>query len=573
MGSSPRQIHLWFTEDVSPRFRSVQLIDRQGHAVRGARLERSTKPSSDVVVDVPTLRRGIYALAWHVLSQDDGHATSGTMQFGVRAHVGTRGRGARTGSAPAAVDIALRWLRFSLLAGLIGGLAFVAGALPAARRSADVQLVGRVRGRVLAVAAWCGALAVLVQAAALARQVELISEATGIGDLRSLLLSTRWGALWLAETGLLILVTVAAIRFRRASRILPLVSGSMGAAAAVALVSVEALGSHAASLHRGAFPIAADALHLLGAAVWMGLLAGLVITCWPAAGYTRRDSAALLVAIRRRLAIVAAGAAFAVTLTGLYAAGAQVASVDGLLLSFYGRTLLVKSALVAMVGVFGAANFVLLRRLSRGGRTGVVRTTVAAEGALGVAVLLAAGVLTAGAPARGSAFAQPRPVVAATIARQTRDLVLTATIRPNRPGTNVVRVVVASSIRPAPAPIAAVGVDLAGSAPISLRRLTVEQGWVTTVQLVKSGEARMRVVVRRRGSFLSAPFRWRVEPADPARPVVISSRRLAPSLDRLALLIVVLVGVGCALFVTSRSLDVRGGQLGRLRAPRAEGSR
>jgi copper transport protein len=580
LGASPQRLRLWFDEDVSPRFRSAQLLDPRGRPVPGVRLEQAAGPASTLVVRVPALRRGVYALAWHVLSEDDGHPTSGVVQFGVRTAAAPVGRAtSATDAAPAAVDVVLRWARFALLAVLIGGLVFVAGVLPSARPWVDPELVGRVRGRVLRAGVWAAGLALAVQVAALVRQVGLVSAArpgaSWPAQVRELLTSSRWGTLWLGATALLAVLAAAVARMRRSSEFMPFGAAAVAGVVVVELVAVEALGSHSAAVRRSGLPTAAEALHLLAAAAWTGLLISLVLACLPVQGATRRETTALIVAIRRPFAWAAGPAAVTLVVTGLYAAGVQVESVDGLLLTLYGRTLLVKVGAVALVGCLGAINFLLLRRLALGGRAAVARLTIALEASLAVAVLVAAGILTAAAPARGPAFASPRPIVPATVARQASDLVLTATIRPNRPGANVVRVVAASALRPPPASIGAIAVDpgIPGATATPLHALAGEQGWFGTIRLDRSGDARLTVVVQRGGRFLSAPFRWRVEPADPARAVTVSSRRLAPLLDRAALLIVLFLAVGCALVLALRSFHVPRGPLARVRFPRAEGSR
>ena len=57
----------------------------------------------------------------------------------------------------------------------------------------------------------------------------------------------------------------------------------------------------------------------------------------------------------RRSPWLAGGALLVAVLTGLIAVGTQVASVDALLTTNYGESLLAKSALMAAAGLFGLA--------------------------------------------------------------------------------------------------------------------------------------------------------------------------------------------------------------------------
>jgi copper transport protein len=228
--------------------------------------------------------------------------------------------------------------------------------------------------------------------------------------------------------------------------------------------------------------------------------------------------------------------------TGLYAAGLQVASVDALVTTLYGRTLIAKAALVCLASMLGAANFALLRLVGRS--RSLLRMTIVGEAAVGVGVLLAAGVLTSAAPARGPQFAPQRPVVAAIVARQIEDIVVTASVRPNRPGLNVINVVAASTRRPEPAPIRAVSVALGGGR-VPLKRVG-GHGWLGTVSLQRPGAARMTVIVRRSGRELAAPVGWTVERTDPARAVVVSSRKLSTIVDPAALVVLLAAAVTAA---------------------------
>jgi copper transport protein len=229
-----------------------------------------------------------------------------------------------------------------------------------------------------------------------------------------------------------------------------------------------------------------------------------------------------------------AGAALGLlVLTGLLAAGGQVASIDALLETDYGRTLLIKTGLVVLAASLGLGNAMLLRR---GGWPRLLRL----EAGAGLGVLLAAAVLAASPPANGPEFAPPRAVAAATVVREAGDLVVSATLRPNRPGANVLTVLTASSRRPPPASVRGVSVRLQPRARGG-RSLTADLAPVGAgrfaggADLPAEGPWRATVLVERGGKRTGVSFGWSVDRADPARPVVHSARRLAPLLDRAAL--------------------------------------
>jgi copper transport protein len=271
----------------------------------------------------------------------------------------------------------------------------------------------------------------------------------------------------------------------------------------------------------------------------MGAVASLAIAVWPSRAAERRDALALAVAIRRPFAVLAGASALAVTTTGLYAAGLEVPSVHALVASLYGQTLLAKTGVAALALTLGATNFVLLQVVERTRIRRVVWQLIAAEAAAGALALLAAAVLTASAPARGSPTAAPRPVVPRTLTRQVEDLVMSTTVRPNRPGANAFAVVAASTRRPAPAPIRSMQLRIGGSGRIVPLHYVPGRGWFATALLNRPGLARMTLVVRRPRLDVVAPFSWTVEQPDPSQALVPSSLRLASIVNPAALLLLV----------------------------------
>jgi copper transport protein len=251
---------------------------------------------------------------------------------------------------------------------------------------------------------------------------------------------------------------------------------------------------------------------------------------------------ALARVLRRPFSVLAGVSVALLAITGLYALGAQVASVDALLTTFYGETLLAKVGLVMVAGLLGLVNGSLLRRLVSGRRPVAisrVRRLILLELVTGLEVVAAAGVLASSSPPPGSEFVPSRPAPVPTLVRQQGDLLVSASLRPNRPGTNAVTVVAASSLRPPPAPIEGVGVLLSapGEAAQRVRLAGLAPGRFTgTASLPQDGRWSMIVAVRRAGQRFSPRFAWTVAPSDRSRPVQVSAHPLAPIVDRIALI-------------------------------------
>jgi copper transport protein len=555
---APGEIRLRFSEEISPRFRVVRLLDGRGRVVAGTSV-RMAGDGRGLIAHAPRMPRGTYEVMWEVLAQDDGHVTGGATVFGVGAAPGTAPRRA-PGAGAKTPDVLLRWVDFALLALMAGGFAMSrvlqagsaghasGGDPPAPRERAPAGAAWTAaRGRTLAVFAWCGWLALLFGLVLLARQAAVLPGNEPLPDAVVRLLGARWGALWLARE--VLLAALAAVGLVLLRHRPPLGSSARAAVQSLplllvpALFTIRALGGHAAAVAEPGAHVAADAIHALTAAVWLGGVACFAVAVWPAGAVTRAGSAVVAGACRRPFALMAGLSVGLVAATGLYSAGAQITSVDGLLTTGWGETLLAKSALALLAGAIGAANALLLRRAARH-RSRSSPRLIALEAAIGLGVLLAAAELTSGSPPRGPEFLPPTPVPAPELARQVGDVVVSATARPNRAGPNVVTVLAASSRRPAPAPIAAIAVRLVepgtgagGTQEVALQPLGGGR-WSGGAELPAEGGWAMTVVIHRGGQILRAPFRWRVAPPATSRPVVISARPLAPIVDRVALFIV-----------------------------------
>jgi copper transport protein len=139
------------------------------------------------------------------------------------------------------------------------------------------------------------------------------------------------------------------------------------------------------------------ALHLFGTAVWVGGLAALLVWLLTAGKGELSQGAA------GRFSNLARVAVFALAVSGAYAAWLHVGSAEALTGTLYGRALGVKMLLFAPVLALAAVNLVWTARRSRAGAGvwhGRLRASVGAELALLAGVLVSAGVLTSGSPAR-----------------------------------------------------------------------------------------------------------------------------------------------------------------------------
>jgi copper transport protein len=320
---------------------------------------------------------GTYTVSYRVLS-DDGHVISGSFVF----HVGTR-----TGTGVAAEDPALPGLlgalgRWTALAGAILAGGVLAMALVVDRGPTGLWTGGPTSSRQLLLPASVAVLAGTTLAL-VASAVELAggSVPDGIAGLGDLVGSGRTGAV----AGLRVLVALVLLLAVAGSSLL-VRAPWLAAVAVLAALALPSFAGHAATASPAAVAVAADVLHVLAAAVWVGGL-GVVALTWDADGARLRRYS--------RMALVAAPL---VVLSGVVGAAVNVAEVSDLLDTDYGRLLLVKAAGAAVVLLFGLTH---RRQLSRSpASVGRLRPTVRVEALVGLGVLAVTAVLVVTPPPR-----------------------------------------------------------------------------------------------------------------------------------------------------------------------------
>lgn len=381
LAASPGRVVLTYDEQVTAPPGGVSVYDAAGEPVESTAATRDER----LLVDVPDeLADGTYVLVWRVVSAD-GHPISGSLRFSVGA---PSERVVPPDVAPADHP----WLGrlSSVVAGLMYagllvavGLAVFAGVVLAPSMRAD-------RARVL-LSRWGLGASVLAGCTAFLGLGLTAADQQG-GGASSLLTAQVWGGVagW-SWTGFgLLLAGLVLLRLAGRRRVL------LGLGVAAAVIA-PALTGHSRAFGPELLVVAADAVHVLVGSVWLGGLIGLAATLPALAG--RRASAALLLS---RFSTLAASSLALLAATGLLLAWRIVGSWANLFGTGYGRLLLVKLLVVALVAGLACWNrFVLLPRVRRDdGHDGNLRSAVSlsrsvrVEAALLIVVLGVTGFLT-----------------------------------------------------------------------------------------------------------------------------------------------------------------------------------
>ncbi|MFD7095550.1 copper resistance CopC/CopD family protein [Streptomyces xanthophaeus] len=373
VATAPSQVTLSFSEQVAMGDDSIRVLDPQGRRVDTGELRDMC--SGNVIRYGTALHSGLpngtYTVAWQAVSADS-HPISGAFTFSVGAPSATSVTlpAQQAGGGP--VGIAYGIARYAAYAGftvLVGGSAFI---LLCWRRGAAQRPLQQ-----LVVGAW-----VTLTAATLAMLV-LRTPYTGSGrfadalDLDGLkaVLETKTGASLVSR--LLLLGAAAlfiAVLFGAYARRLP-ASGAAergrggngskggpesagdqrdedtsdltfglaigGSVVSAGIAATWALSEHASTGIQPGIAMPVDILHLLAVAAWLGGLAALLLALHKVPGIERSAV--------RRFSTVALVSVTVLAVTGVYQAWRQLGSWSALTGTDYGRLLLLKIGLVAVL--------------------------------------------------------------------------------------------------------------------------------------------------------------------------------------------------------------------------------
>jgi copper transport protein len=405
--ASPSTVVLRFSEPVQIVNRSdVSVVNRRGVRVDTGAARTVAGDPERVVVPLHTpLVPDSYTVRFRVLSADSHAAVQAFVYASGGAPLGSpilAGSGGLSDGSPAAVgarvfELAALGLLVGLLAfrALVWGPALARAGTPEALRDGQrlfwrafwtlAILAGAAEGTVLAaksgVVFHTGLVAALLHPGAAYR----LAAASRFGDL----LGLRYGAL-------LVLVAVAFVTWSAESESRgPLaLMGALGVAALTLLADQ----GHASQAPLAPLSVAADAVHLAGAAVWVGGLPCLVVVL-------RRAPAPLAGATLRCFSRVALLSVVVIAVTGLARLAGELSSPAQLLTTSYGRDVLLKASLLSPILLLARRNRRAVAALADGralsaARLRSVAADVRTELVIAMGIVTVAAVLVAQLPGR-----------------------------------------------------------------------------------------------------------------------------------------------------------------------------
>ncbi|AEW95380.1 MULTISPECIES: copper resistance CopC/CopD family protein [Streptomycetaceae] len=410
VATAPTAVTLGFSEGVLLSADSLRVLDPAGRPVQQGAAHHAPSGSDTATVALRAgLARGTYTVVWKAVSADS-HPVSGAFTFSVGAPSKTSAVVPQEPAGGGAVGTLYgigRCLAYAGFAVMVGVSVFLTVCWP---RGAGLRVMQR-----LAVSGWAAmvvsTLALLLLRGAYADGAGL-GKVADLGLLRSAVETRPGGALvarllLLAAAAAFLSVLFGAYGRRddpRERRDLAFGLGVGGAVIAVGIAATWAMAEHASVGIQPGVAMPVDVLHLLAVAVWLGGLAALVTALYRTAGVDRGAV--------RRFSRTAFGCVCVLVATGVYQSWRQVGSWHALTATAYGRLLLVKLGLVAvMVAVAGVSRRWTGRLAESARPIAEAEPTAVAE----------AEPEPSGDPARAAQLARQRAAIATARIRRARD--------------------------------------------------------------------------------------------------------------------------------------------------------
>jgi copper transport protein len=362
VNTPPAQVSLTFDEAVEPRFAIISVTDKDGHQVTDGRPERSPSDPNTLVVPLKKIPEGWYLVYWRVISVD-GHPVRSAFTFAVGPNQGPQPEFVIPSIAESAATprlVSARAAVFLTVMSAIGLLVLRLGiARPVIRRVDGTNL--RAVSIAFFAAAALGLIAIPVYLEIATAEFSLRS-ALDLGAVVPLWHSSAFGRgyidMWICFA-LFVAAAAVALWLDRPERpqrsIAELLAAAAAAAAALAVLVVPGAAGHAAQTAPRGVSLFLDWLHLTAGSVWVGGLLGLLVL-WRSLPAARRV-AGLAVTVPR-FSNTALVSVLLLLGTGIGATVIHMPTLPALWQTSYGRTILVKVALLACAMLLAAVNLV-----------------------------------------------------------------------------------------------------------------------------------------------------------------------------------------------------------------------
>jgi copper transport protein len=371
----PTKVEVHLSEPVDLRYSKLSVIDQYGKQVDNKNVQYANGDQTALSVILPhDIKDGLYTVSTKMLSQIDGHVTDNAFVFGVgeaKIPNNVSSESLQSSSSSSQLSILDAIARFPALVGqvMIVGAAFATlwlwkpmskinwlkNDFAQTRNSVDRSLIKLlVIGSVILVLSDFGMI-----------YVQAYSINAGIADA----IATKFGTIWIARTSISFVILVIAVfiylKLKKTSSAIPSKQDilSILVAGLAILVTTTLIGHSSAVGH--IIPIAIDFVHNLAASIWIGSIIYLAfvvvpkIKKAPVDEYVKASVLSIIIPRFSTIPIVILGI---IVITGPFLLYILEDNLDLILASLYGKALIAKLVLAAVMISIGGYNQTVIYR-------------------------------------------------------------------------------------------------------------------------------------------------------------------------------------------------------------------
>jgi copper transport protein len=376
--SSPSKVDVFFSEPVDLRYSTVKVLDMSGKQVDNKDPRNINGDPASLSVTLPSgLKDGVYTVSTKVLSATDGHVVDNAFVFAIgQAAVPLQQSSNTPSGSQSQLYIPNAIARFPAYVGqvLVVGAAFATLWLwrPISKISWLKDTLASVRNRIdrsLIILMVIGSVILVVSDFGII-YVQAKDLGTGIGEA----IGTKFGSVWVMRTieSFILLAVSLEIYFRRAWRkkpglITPPSKGEITSLFAIGLtiLATTTLIGHGATSGQ-LLPIAIDFVHNLAASLWIGGIIYLALIVAPklrqATTLEENVKASALSILIPRFSTIPVTILGVIVITGPFLLYFIESNLDLTLASLYGKWLIIKLTLAAIMIAIGGYNQRIIQR-------------------------------------------------------------------------------------------------------------------------------------------------------------------------------------------------------------------
>jgi len=362
------QVSLQFDEAIEVSFSSIEVYNSSLERMDVGEVQLDSLDEHILFVNLSELELDTYTVVWTIVSKIDGHSTTGLYTFIVGTD--TNNNIPQTNSVTLSFDptlryweVGIRWLQFSSAFIIFGAFFLQLSIIKERFKLANNELgdfwpkvnqtVNSIIFRALFIWFLAGLALFIFQSMVIGRKGLLDAL---MGGIPMQLLATRFGLIWMFRQ----LLTLGLYILHRNCPKLYITTKL--------ILAAGLLGSLSLSSHNAAgalWPILStvvDWAHLMANSVWVGGLSVLTLSFLPALDCMSSDVRWRLVGqTLRRFSPIAGWSVLVAFVTGAFSASLHFLMPEDIIVTSYGKTLLIKLTLVILMLLFGFSNILSLR--------------------------------------------------------------------------------------------------------------------------------------------------------------------------------------------------------------------